>query len=230
MLKDSDMLRFWFTLVLILTIYVSKAQVYTQFYYDTKHFIAFTENQAFRLANEMILKNQTQSINKNIETVNTNIAKFVLVKEMVYRYLTEVNEALKDGRQMKYIIKLVDEIIVESRGAIEDVSDAPQFFLFTINSVETIRLQSVLIFAEIERLVNRGGVEAMMTNSTRDEILTGIIIRLKIMRGALYRIRSSIKWAKFHGFWKTINPLKTWVNQDRRVINRILRDYKYLIR
>lgn len=224
------MRRIWLVLVLIMTVYFPKAQVYTQLYYDTKHLTAFTENQAFRIANEMMLKNQTQKIKENLENVNTNIAKFVLVKDMVYRYLTEVNEALKDGRQMKYIIKLVDDIAAESRGAVHDIADAPQFAVFTLNSVETIRLQSVLIFSEIASLVNKGGVEAMMTNSTRDEILTEIVIRLKIMRGALYRIRSSIKWAKFHGFWKTVNPFKTWVNQDRRVINRILRDYKYLTR
>lgn len=214
----------------MITVYVSEAQVYTQLYYDTKHLTAFTENQAFRFANEIILKNQTEKIKDNIENANTNIAKFVLVKDMVYRYLTEVNEALKDGRQMKYIIRLVDEIVTESRGAIGDIADAPQFAVFTLNSVETIRLQSALVFSEIAQLVNHGGVDVMMTNATRDEILTEIVIRLKIMRSALFRIRSSIKWAKFHGFWKTLNPFRSWVNQDRSVINRILRDYKYLTR
>lgn len=230
MLKDFDMRRLWLILSMLPIGFISSAQVYTQFYYDPKHFAAFTENQAVRLSNEIVLKNQTESIKQNIENINTNIAKFVLVKDMIYRSLTEVNEALKDGRQMKYIIMLVDDIINESQGALNDVADAPQFAVFTLNSVETIRLQSLYIFSEIARLVNKGGVEAMMTNATRDEILTEIVVRLRIMRGALYRIRSSIKWAKLRGFWTTINPFKTWVNQDRRVINRIMRDYKYLTR
>ncbi|WP_312352576.1 hypothetical protein [Sphingobacterium siyangense] len=215
---------------MLLTIVTTHAQVYTQFYYDPKHFASFTENQVFRLANEIILKNQTESIRKNIENINTNMTKWVFVKDMVYRYLTEVNEVLKDGRQLKYIISLVDDIASECSGILADVEKAPQYTVFALNSVGTIRLQSVNIFLEISRLVNKGGAEVMMTNSTRDELLTDITLRLKIMRGALFRIRSSIKWAKLNGFWTTLNPFKTWVNQDRNVINRIIRDYKQLTR
>lgn len=224
------MKRFILTASLSIVFLLAKAQVYTQFYYDPKHYAIVTENQTARMLSENILKDQTEKVNKNIEDINTNVAKVVLVKDMVYKYLTEVNEVLKDGRQMKYIITLLDDIIEESSLAVKDVADAPQYAVFTINSVETIRFQAVSVFSEISRLINKGGVEAMMDNATRDEILTEIVVRLRIMRGALFGIRNSIKWAKLRGFWTTLNPFKTWINQDRLIINRIVRDYNYLTR
>lgn len=215
-------------IVFFLIAFKSNAQVYYQMYYDPEHFAAVTANQAMRMTSEGILTNQTKKIKENINDINTNVAKFVLVKDMVYRYLTEVNEALKDGKQMKYIVYLIDDIIQESQLVVNEVSDAPHYAVFALNSVESIRYQSLAIFSEISRLINKGGVEAMMDNATRDEIITGICMRLRLMRGALFGIRNSIKWAKLRGFWTSLNPFRVWVNQDKLIINDILRSYNYV--
>ncbi|MCL4638329.1 MAG: hypothetical protein M5Z89_05000 [Olivibacter sp.] len=224
------MKKFYLLLSLMVLVITSNAQIYYQMYYDPDHYATVTANQSMRMINEGILKNQTTKIRENIESINTNVAKFVLIKDMVHRYLTDVNDVLKDGRQMKYIISLVDDIISESQMAINDVSDAPQYAVFTTNSVQSIRFQSLMIFSEISRLINKGGAEALMDNATRDEILTEITIRLRIMRGALFGIRNAIKWAKLRGFWNTLNPFRSWINQDRMIINRIVRDFNYVSR
>jgi len=212
----------------LLIAFKSNAQVYYQMYYDSEHFAAVTANQAMRMTTEGILINQTKKIKENMNDINTNVAKYVLVKDMVYRYLTEVNEALKDGRQMKYMVYLIDDIIQESQYIVNDVSDAPQYSVFALKSVESLRYQSLAVFSEISRLINKGGVEAMMENATRDEILTEICSRLRIIRGALFGIRNSIKWAKNRGFWTSLNPFRVWVNQDKLIINDILRSYNYV--
>ncbi len=208
----------------------AQGQSYVVLYYDTDHYASFVENHAMRITQEKILQNQTKAINDNMTQINDNMNKVILIKDMVYRYLTEVNEVLKDGRQIRYIISLVDNIIQESRGAINDVADAPEYLVFTTKSVNMLRLQSVALFSEITDLINRGGSEVMMNNGTRDALLTEIIIRLRLIRGALYNMRSTIRWAKFDGFWKGANPFRTWINQDKLVINRIIRDYEYLMR
>jgi len=215
--------------VFITTFFMAKGQV-TQLYYDQNHFQIVSLNYTWRITGERILQSQSERINKDIEGINTNLAKVVLAKDMMYKYLTEVNEVLKDGRQMKYIISLVDDIVREASLAVQDVADAPQYSLVTLRAVESIKLQSLGIFSEITRLINKGGVEAMMDNATRDEILTEITMRLRIMRGALFGIRNSIKWAKLRGLWNTLNPFRAWINQDRLIINRIVRDYNYITR
>lgn len=210
--------------------FISHAQNYVVLYYDTKHYAAFLQNHAMRISQEAILQNQTKAIGDNMNQINDNMNKVVLIKDMVYRYLTDVNEVLKDGRQIKYIVNLVDDIVKESQGAIDDVADAPQYLVFTQKSVAMLRLQGMYLFAEISEVINKGGAEVMMDNSTRDQLLTDIIMRLRLIRGALYTMRGTIRWAKLDGFWKTLNPFKTWINQDKLVINRIIRDYEYLTR
>jgi hypothetical protein len=219
-----------FVILFLLSAFKSNAQVYYQMYYDPEHFATVTANQAMRMSTEGILTNQTDKIKENINDINKNVVKFVLVKDMVYRYLTEVNEALKDGKQMKYIVYLINDIIKESQAVVDEVSDAPQYAVFALNSVESLRYQSLAIFSEISRLINKGGVEAMMDNSTRDEIITDICDRLRIMRGALFGIQNSIKWAKLRGFWTSLNPFRIWVNQDKLIIYDILRSYNYVTR
>src|SRR5690606_23472375 len=120
----------------ITTFFMAKGQV-TQLYYDQNHFQIVSLNYTWRITGERILQSQSERINKDIEGINTNLAKVVLAKDIMYKYLTEVNEVLKDGRQMKYIISLVDDIVREASLAVQDVADAPQYSLVTLRAVES---------------------------------------------------------------------------------------------
>lgn len=222
-------MNYFFLLVFSVSGLLANAQYY-QLYFDYGHESAYFVNQAARFTAEATLNNRTKAILDNQNKINDNLNRVVLIKDMVYHYLTEVNEALKDGRQMKYIVRLVDNIVELSNAAINDVKDNPEYAVFTRKAVNNIRTQGLYLFSDLSNVINKGGVDVMMDNSTRGELIADVVRRLRLMRAGLYMIRNNIKWAKREGFWNKVNPFKAWINQDRMIINRIIADYRYVTR
>lgn len=222
-------MKYLFLLVFSVTGLIAKAQYY-QLYFDYGHESAYFVNQAARFTAEAALNNRTNAILDNQNKINDNLNRVVVIKDMVYHYLTEVNEALKDGRQIKYIIRLVDDIVEMSNAAMDDVKDNPEYAVFTRKAVNTIRTQGLYLFNDLNNVINKGGVDVMMDNSTRGELINDVVTRLRIMRAGLYMIRNNIRWAKREGFWNKVNPFKTWINKDKMIINRIIADYNYVTR
>ena len=221
--------KYFYLLVFSVSGLLAKAQYY-QLYFDYGHESAYFVNQAARFTAEATLNNRTKAILDNQNKINDNLNRVVLIKDMVYHYLTEVNEALKDGRQIKYIIRLVDDIVELSNAAVNDVKDNPEYAVFTRKAVNNIRTQGLYLFSDLTNVINKGGVDVMMDNSTRGELIADVVRRLRLMRAGLYMIRNNIKWAKREGFWNKVNPFRTWINKDKIIINRIIADYKHVTR
>lgn len=206
----------------------SYGQYYYQMYYDPEHYAAVTANQLTRMTAETILTNQTEKIKDNIETINKNMLKVVATKDLIYRSLTEVNEALKDGREIKYIGTLITDIYDESKELLLLAKEAPQYSIFAERGAQNVKQQSIELFNEITRFVNKGGRDAMMNYNTRDELLRNITHRLQLLRAEIYLMRQAMYWAKMHGLWNSLNPFADWINQDRLVISDILYKAKTL--
>jgi|SRR5690606_24072189 len=207
---------------------VSLSQYYYQMYYDPEHFASVSANQVTRMAAETILTNQTKKIKENIETINQNMLKVVATKELIYRSLTEVNEVLKDGKEIKYIGTLITDIAEEAMGVTQLAKDAPHLAIFAEESARNIRTQSLELFSEITRFINKGGTDAMMNYNTRDELLRNITHRLQLLRAEIYLMHQSMYWAKMNGIWNTLNPFSDWINEDRNIINGILLNVKLI--
>ncbi|HLT86491.1 MAG TPA: hypothetical protein VKZ57_02810 [Sphingobacterium sp.] len=214
--------------ILLLSCLNLNAQYYT-FYIDKEHMAIFAANQAMRSLMESQLTNQTGEINQNWEKINANATKLLLAKDIVYRSLTQVNEVLKDGLVAKQIPLLVNDIYSECSRLVNEVSDAPQYALFASQTISNVQTQATLLAAEVSEFITKGGLEALMDNRTRDQLLTNIITRLKILRASISVIRSTIQRAKVYGFWRSLNPFQAWINQDIYIVNNIIRDYNRLL-
>src|SRR5690606_41374169 len=114
-------MKYFFVLVFSVSGLLANAQYY-QLYFDYGHESAYFVNQAARFTAEATLNNRTKAILDNQNKINDNLNRVVLIKDMVYHYLTEVNEALKDGRQIKYIKRIVDDIVQPSTATVNTVT------------------------------------------------------------------------------------------------------------
>lgn len=197
-------------------------------YVDYNHFKSFLINQNARMEAEKILTLQTDSIKVNIEKININLLQMTAVRTIIVNSFTNVNRLLEDGKLMKYQTRLISDILSESSQIIRMAAEDPEIVVFASGSVNSIKIQALELYDEIATFINKGGTHAMMNNGTRDELLRKITQRLQLLRGSLFALRSNLYWKRLYGFWNSLNPFSSWVNQDRRIIDQIIREAKSL--
>ncbi len=225
-MKNAVTKKIFLFLFLPLNLLPAKAQL--TMYNNPKYLESFIVNHNVRMTAEKILTRQTDSIRSNTNRVQNSLLQVVALRTVVYNALTEVNDLLKDGRVMTYMTTLITDILEEATLIIQMAADDPELMIFAIRSVNSIKTQALELYDEISKFTNKGGAEAMMTGGTRDELLRKITQRLQLLRGSLFAMHSSLYWKKMAGVWNSLNPFSTWINQDKRIIDRILLEVKML--
>jgi hypothetical protein len=205
-----------------------KSQQYVQPFYDDGHFAAVTENNVMRMGSEYALAAQTNSINDNVDKINQNLAKVVATKNLIYNSLYEVNQVVRDGHQVKYIVQLLSDIKKESDGLFALTSSTPQFSVFGLSYGKRIYTTSLSLYEDVREMVLKNRSDVLMNYNSRDELLKKVVYKLQILRAELYGARTAIYWAKMNGMWNSLNPFKSWINQDMYIINSIIINSKQL--
>jgi hypothetical protein len=129
---------------------------------------------------------------------------------------------------MSYMTGLVSDILSEASQISKMAAEDPEIVIFASESVNSIKIQALELYEEISTFINAGGTQAMMNNGTRDELLRKIAQRLQLLRGSLFALRNNLYWKRMYGLWNSLNPFSSWVNQDRRIIDQIIREAKAL--
>lgn len=208
-------------IVLFLMNLQSKAQ-YVQLYYDQKTYEAVTENQFMRMANEALHTNTTKNIKESLDNINKNIAKVVVVRNQIYNSLVNVNEALKDGKELAFIVKIVKEISDQCIELGKMASGNPLYVAFANKQANNALYQSVNIFKDINQLILKEGNGLLMDYNTRDGLLRNLTQRLQLLRAEVYLANQTIYYAKINGLWSSLNPFKGVINSDMSIINDIM--------
>ena len=218
--------NFLFLIVCLFFYDIANAQITS--YVDYNHFTSFMINQNARMAAEGILTRQTDSIKGNVDQVNINLLQLVAARTIIHNSLAEVNGLFKDGKMMSYMTVLISDILSEASQISKMAAQDPEIVIFASESVNSIKIQALELYEEISTFINAGGTQAMMNNGTRDELLRKITQRLQLLRGSLFALRNNLYWKRMYGLWNSLNPFSSWVNQDRRIIDQIIREAKAL--
>lgn len=198
------------------------------FYMDPKTFTAVTENHFMRLSYESMHISNTANIKEKMDNINTNVAKIVLIRNQIYNSLVNVNEALKSGKEMKFIIKIVKEISDECVELGKMAIGNPLYVAFAENCARNAMTQSISIFNDINQMVLKEGGGLLMDYNSRDFLLRNLTRRLQLLRAEIYMANQTIYYAKLNGFWNTLNPFKDIINSDRMIIKEIINRSKLL--
>lgn len=201
---------------------------YITFYMDMNHYLAVSANQLARVAAEQSLTGQASEISAHTDAENTTISQFLLARQLVFKTLTEVDEAIKDGLQVRRQLSLVNDILEELLQIEALAAESPDLLLFARQAGLRVKEQALELYGEVERFYTKGGIAGMMDYNTRDELLGQLTRRLQLLRGTLFGLYRSLYWTKLNGSWKTLHPFSRWVNQDRVLIENILVKVKTL--
>ena len=199
-----------------------------QYVLDEKYLVSVEANQAVRMSAEQTHNQYLGKINNNIEDLNTNVGSVVLAQTIIYNGLSNVNSALKDGLEVKYMATITADMISYLNEALALGKSDPYLLLFATNIANEMKVRSVALVSEVSTYVLKSGNNILADYNGRDQLLKKVTNTLQILDGLAYGAWRAMYWAKQRGIIATINPWQDFINKDKYFVQEIINNAKYL--
>lgn len=217
------------TLIFLLLAFGFKLSAFSQQYVlDEKYLVSVEANQAVRMGAEQTHNQYLGKINNNIEDLNTNVGSVVLAQTIIYNGLSNVNSALKDGLEVKYMATITADMLNYLNQALAMGKSEPYLFLFASNIASEMKVRSVGLVSEVSSYVLKSGNNILADYNGRDQLLKKVTTTLQILDGLAYGAWRAMYWAKERGIIASINPWQNYINKDKYFVQEIINNAKYL--
>ena len=210
---------------LLLGLFKAKAQ---QIVLDPGHLAIVNENGFVRLASEMSHHDMLENIADRLDDVKINLSAVILTEQIVYRSLSEVNNALKDSRSVLQIASLSAQIFSLTEEILSSAKSAPYLLLFAELSCRQAKDRGAKLVLEVSNLCLKEQQGLLLNHEKRDALLEKISLELKVISALLYSVKKCMYWAKVNGLLQSVNPFSTFINTDKRLAEDILNKIKTL--
>ncbi|WP_244280876.1 hypothetical protein [Mucilaginibacter gossypiicola] len=199
-----------------------------QYVVDPWHFAAVSQNAAVRSTAEATHDQYLGKINNNITDLNTNVGSVVLAQTIIYRSLSNVNSALKDGLAVKNMAAIIADITSYVQQALSLAKSDPALLLLANGITSQMRTRATLLLSDVSGYILKDGDNILANYSARDELLHKVTQQLQILDGLAYGAWRAMYWAKERGIISSLNPFSGFINQDKTFVNQIIQNAKYL--
>ncbi|RZJ23698.1 MAG: hypothetical protein EON51_02130 [Acinetobacter sp.] len=196
--------------------------------FDKGHFSIVNENGTVRNAAEISHHQYLGRINNNLQDINVNVGAVVAAQTLIYQGLSNVNSAIKNALAAKNMAFVISDIMDYSSKMVEMGRAEPYLLLFAEDMGRQMKVRSFNLVNEVSGFVLKEGQNVLMDYNARDQLLRKITTELQIIAGLTYGAWKAMYWAKKRGIVKSLNPWASYINNDKVIVNDIIRNAKYL--
>jgi len=196
--------------------------------FDRNHFNIVNENGAVRLAAENTHNSYLNTINNRLDDINVNLSSVVLVQNMILSSLSQVDGALRHALAVRQIGEICNDIYSESDELAEMARGNPALLLFAEDVGRQLKDRGLRLATEVSSFVLKEGENVLMDFDKRDGLLKKIALELRVMRALIFSMKKSMYWARVNGILKTANPFRFYMNQDKWMVDELIRKYNLL--
>lgn len=214
--------------VFLLTLFCCSTAYCQTIIFDPGHFAIVNENGLAREAAENTHQNSLQKIKTDLDNINLNVGSVVLVQDMIHQALMTVDATLKNGLMVKQIATLTADIVSQYEQVITLAKTDPALLLFAQQAAQQAETRGVNLATEVSGFILHEGDNVLMDYEKRDALLRKVILELEVMRALAYSMYKTMYWAQVNGVLKTADPFKDFINQDERLGDQIMLDYRIL--
>ncbi|KMQ72247.1 hypothetical protein [Chryseobacterium koreense] len=217
-------------LLFTLAIFCSNLKLCAQtIVYNDQLLMQITKNQAVRLASNDSYLNSYEKQKKTYDEINQKVAQIVAIQNFIYDKLTNVNSAIKQGKQLYYLSITFAQIGVNANDVLSLTVQYPEYAIllnrFYIGAAqELLKMQSELtndiLLEENDFLMDPYDRQVLIQNlSTKAQMINGYLVCIKIR----------LKNAKKIPYIYQIPTINTYVNLDRMIVKGIIEKYKFIL-
>jgi len=199
-----------------------------EYVFDPSYFESVEANQAVRSAAEGTHDNYLSNIHNNLDDININVGSVVTAQTIIYNGLANVNSALKDGLEVKYMGTLTADMVNYLNQCLALAKAQPYLLLFATGIEHEMQLRAVALVSEVSAYVLKSGNNVLADYNGRDQLLRKITQTLQILDSLAYGAWRAMYWAQQRGLLASINPWQSYINKDKMFVTQIIDNAKYL--
>jgi hypothetical protein len=195
---------------------------------DPQHSAAVVENGAMRASAESAHNDYLIKINSNLNAINVNAGAVVTAQTVIYKSLSNVNSALRDGLALKNMSVITADMLSYLEQALTLARDEPYLLLFAQKIEAQMQLRAVSLVNDVNQYVLKQGNNVLSDYNSRDQLMRKITADLQILDGLAYGAWRAMFWAQQRGLLASVNPYSAWISKDRALVTQIISRAKYL--
>lgn len=187
-----------------------------------------TKNQAVRLASNESFLNSYDKQKKLYNDINAKIAQVVAIQQFIYDKLTNINTAIKQGKQLYYLSNTFVQIGQNANDVLSLTAQYPEYAIL-LNRFYIGAIQELLnMKEELTKQILREDADFLMDPYDRQVLIQTLSTKAQMINGYLICIKIRLKNAKKTPYLYQIPTINTYVNIDKAIVTKIFLDYKYL--
>ncbi|QOW09827.1 hypothetical protein Q73A0000_05335 [Kaistella flava (ex Peng et al. 2021)] len=187
-----------------------------------------TKNQAVRLASNESFLNSYEKQKKLYNDINQKIAQVVAIQEFIYDKLTNINSAIKQGKQLYYLSKTFVQIGQNANDVLALTAQHPEYAIL-MNRFYIAAVQELLkMQAELTQDILHEENDFLMDPYDRQVLIQNLSSKAQMINGYLICIKIRLKNAKKIPYIYQIPTINTYVNLDRAIVKKIIIYYQNL--
>ncbi|HFK5512599.1 TPA: hypothetical protein ACGZ9U_003544 [Elizabethkingia anophelis] len=187
-----------------------------------------TKNQAVRISSDKLFFNSYEKQKQLYDDIKNKITQVVAIQEYIYNKLTNVNMAIKQGKQLQYLYQYLGEIAVNAREMLSLSYKQGQYAIFLTNYYGQIVIDIVNLEKEVKEEILREDNDFLMDPYDREILLRKILDKVRSINGTILYINLVLKNAKNTPYIFQIPGLNNYVNLDKIIIKEIISKYGIL--
>jgi len=195
---------------------------------DPQYLASVEANQAARMSAEQAHNQYLGKINNNLDNLNTNVGSVVLAQTIIYNGLADVNSALKDGLEVKYMATITGDMISYLDQALVLAKSQPYLLLFATGIANEMKARSVALVTDVSAFVLKEGDNVLADYNARDQLLRKVTMQLQILDSLAYGAWRAMYWASQQSLLASLNPWQAYINKDKLFVQQIISNAKYL--
>ena len=187
-----------------------------------------TKNQAVRLASNETFLNSYEKQKKLYDDVNQKIAQVVAIQQFIYEKLTNVNAAIKQGKQLYYLSNTFVQIGQNANEVLSLTAQNPQYAILLNRYYIAATQELIKMQTELVNDILREDADFLMDPFDRQAAIKKLSTRANMINGYLVCIRIRLKNARKIPYIYQIPTINTYVNLDRAIVKNIMQNYQFI--
>ena len=196
--------------------------------FNDKLLIQISKNQAVRLASNESFLNSYEKQKKLYDDVNQKIAQVVAIQQFIYDKLTNVNAAIKQGKQLYYLSNTFVQIGQNANEVLSLTAQNPQYAILLIRYYIAATQELIKMQTELVNDILREDADFLMDPFDRQAVIQKLSTRANMINGYLVCIRIRLKNARKIPYIYQIPTINTYVNLDRAIVKNIMQNYNFI--
>lgn len=194
--------------------------------FNYKLFLQLGKNQTVRVGSEKLYQNNFKEQRKLYDNVNKNLVQVIVVHDHIYKQLSNVHSALKQGKKLEYFYQYIGKISKNTKKMLVLSKKNPQYAILFTKTYNQLLKEGTTLIQEVNNTILKEGNDFLIDPYDREIIIEKMLDKARMINGYLLLLINKLEIANKIAYIKQIPILKNYYSLDKTIVEHIINQWK----